>query len=120
MKNIQSKIKEYRTEHKLTQTQIANLLGMTYQEYQKIETGKTIIRTDKLQHICETLNISADWLLGFSEEKEKPSLRVPSENEWMEADEATKEAYKKAVSELLAKHNNSLRREREESKKNIG
>lgn len=67
MESLQNRLKSYRTEKKLTQTQISELLGMKYQEYQKIENGKTIIRVDKLAHICKTLGISADWLLGLSD-----------------------------------------------------
>ena len=60
------RLKRLRVEAGLTQSQIAEKLGMTYQEYQKIENGKTIIRADKLHHICITLDISADWLLGLN------------------------------------------------------
>lgn len=65
MYNLPLKLKELRQSKSLTQTQIAEKLGMTYQEYQKIENGKTVVRADKLFHICETLSISADWLLGL-------------------------------------------------------
>lgn len=66
MYNLPINLKQLRLRKNLTQIQIAELLEMTYQEYQKIENGKTIIRADKLCHICETLKISADWLLGLN------------------------------------------------------
>ena len=65
MYTLPIRLKEIRVNSNLTQSQIAEKLGMTYQEYQKIENGKTIIRADKLYHICDTLHISADWLLGL-------------------------------------------------------
>lgn len=66
MYNLPLKLKEVRQKKGLTQTQIAEQLGMTYQEYQKIENGKTVVRADKLYHICETLSVSSDWLLGLN------------------------------------------------------
>lgn len=65
MYKLPENLKDIRSRKKLTQTQIAEKLGMTYQEYQKIEAGKTVIRADKLFHICETLDVSADELLGL-------------------------------------------------------
>ena len=65
MYKLPERLKHIRSSRNLTQTQIAAKLGMTYQEYQKIETGKTVIRADKLVHICETLDISSDDLLGL-------------------------------------------------------
>lgn len=65
MYKLPERLKHIRASRNLTQTQIAAKLGMTYQEYQKIESGKTIIRADKLFHICETLDISSDDLLGL-------------------------------------------------------
>lgn len=68
MYKLPGNLKEIRAKKKLTQTQIAEKLGMTYQEYQKIEAGKTVIRADKLIHICETLGVSADELLGLKKQ----------------------------------------------------
>lgn len=65
MYNLPDNLKKLRRLRGLTQTQIAATLNMTYQEYQKIESGKTVIRADKLYHICDTLNISSDELLGI-------------------------------------------------------
>ena len=72
-------IKKLRNELLLTQTQIAEKLGMTYQEYQKIENGKTVIRADKLFHICKTLNVSADWLLGLNIDNQYSGLGLVAE-----------------------------------------
>ena len=63
---LPEQIKKMRLNKGYTQIQIAEKLGMTYQEYQKIESGKTVIRADKLFHICKTLEVSSDWLLGLN------------------------------------------------------
>lgn len=71
MYTLPVQMKKLRNNLGMTQTQIAEKLGMTYQEYQKIENGKTIIRADKLLHICMTLCVSADWLLGLNIDTQK-------------------------------------------------
>ena len=75
---IRIRLKEYRTENKYTQQQFADLLGMKYQEYQKIENGKTAnIRVDKLHNICLKMNVSADWLMGMSKERKiRPEIKI--------------------------------------------
>ena len=68
MENRELRLKEARENLKLTQTEIATKLGMAQQTYQKIESGKAEnIRITTLKHICKTLNISADWLLGLDQ-----------------------------------------------------
>lgn len=69
MKNRELRLKEAREKLCLTQTEIATMLGMAQQTYQKIESGKAEnIRITTLKHICKTLDISADWLLGLNED----------------------------------------------------
>ena len=68
MENRELRLKEAREALKLTQTDIATRLGMAQQTYQKIESGKAEnIRISTLKHICKTLGISADWLLGLED-----------------------------------------------------
>lgn len=68
MENRKLKLKELRETRKMTQSEIASLLGMAQQTYQKIESGKAEnIRISTLKHICKTLNVSSDWLLGLTE-----------------------------------------------------
>lgn len=70
MKDLRNKLKEMRKSKKLTQAEIADKLGMTQQQYQKIESGTTPeMQVTTLKKICKTLEISADWLLGLSEDK---------------------------------------------------
>lgn len=78
MEMIRIRLKEYRTEKNYTQQQFADLLGMKYQEYQKIENGKTEnIRVDKLHNLCVKMNVSADWLMGMSKEKRiRPEIKI--------------------------------------------
>lgn len=53
---------------KLSQKQMGELLGMSQQGYQQIESGiKPDMRISTLRKICDILDVSADWVLGISE-----------------------------------------------------
>lgn len=68
MQNIPNRLKQIRTQQGLTQTEMAKKLGMVQQAWQKLEAGKVPdIRASTIIHICKTLNISSDWLLGLDE-----------------------------------------------------
>lgn len=62
----QIRIKQKRIEVNKTQKEMADLLGITQQAYQQIETGRTTdMRISTLKRICTIFNVSADWLLGL-------------------------------------------------------
>ena len=66
MEFIQIRLKEARQQLGLTQVEISEKLGMKQATYQKLESGKTPdMRISTLYHICKTLNLSADWLMGL-------------------------------------------------------
>lgn len=62
------KLKQYRQKNKLTQTETANLIGMTQSNYSRLEKGELDIKLSQLLNICSNLNISADWLLDLDRE----------------------------------------------------
>jgi len=63
------KIKQFRQENNITQAHIANILGISQQQYFKYEKGINELPLRYLTVICKTYGISADWLLGLSERK---------------------------------------------------
>ena len=63
------RIRQYRQENKITQEQMARTLGITQQQYYKYEKGINELPIRYLTVICKTYQISADWLLGLSEEE---------------------------------------------------
>lgn len=68
MEFTQVKLKQARTNLGMTQSEIAEKLGMKQATYQKLESGKTPdMRISTLVHICKELNLSADWLLGLKD-----------------------------------------------------
>lgn len=63
------RFKEIRQELGLTQPAIAEKLGMKTAMWQKLESGRTPDpRVSTIVHICQTLGVSADKLLGLEGE----------------------------------------------------
>lgn len=58
------RIRELRTEKKITQQEVANALGITYQAYAHYETGRRQPSPDQLILLADFFNVSVDYLLG--------------------------------------------------------
>ena len=59
-----NRLKELRKENKITQENLANLLNTTHSVVSDYENKKKTISTPFLYTICKKYNISADYLLG--------------------------------------------------------
>lgn len=65
---VQIRFKELRQKLGLSQPAIAEKLGMKTAMWQKLEYGTTPDpRASTIVHICKTLGVSSDWLLGLEE-----------------------------------------------------
>lgn len=62
------RLKQTRLNAQKTQAEFAQILGMEQPNYQRLEQGKLDIKISMLLNICTKLNVSADWLLGLTEE----------------------------------------------------
>lgn len=58
------RLKDFRLKQKLTQKDLARLLNVDQTTISKYETGLKVIATNYLYTICKKYNISADYLLG--------------------------------------------------------
>lgn len=58
------RLKEFRKEQKLTQEKLANILNTVHPVITNYENGKHLIATPFLYTICKKYYISADYLLG--------------------------------------------------------
>mgnify|MGYP000419095654 FL=1 len=63
-----SRLKEIRKENKLTQTKLATILNTTQSVIADYEKGRYLIATPFLYTICKKYHISADYLLGKTDE----------------------------------------------------
>ena len=75
---IGRKVKLYRQKAGLTQEGLAEILSVTFQQIQNYENGRTKLNTDKLQHICQALNIPTSVLISEAE-KQQYHLSVQEE-----------------------------------------
>lgn len=68
-----NRIRDLREDKDLKQEDIAKILHITQTTYAKIENNKTTLSIDKLEILCYFYNVSADYILGFTNElKELP------------------------------------------------
>ena len=64
------RIRNFREDKDLTQTEIAKLLGMSQTGYSKYETGENDIPTPILIALAKLHNTSIDYLLGLTDVQE--------------------------------------------------
>lgn len=65
------RIKDLREDKDLTQTQIAMILYTNQRVYSRYETGQSKMPIHHLIKLCEFYNVSADYILGFTNEQRK-------------------------------------------------
>jgi transcriptional regulator with XRE-family HTH domain len=58
-------------EQKLSQVELDRRTGIGRANISRYVCNKQIPTVDSLISICKTLNVSADWLLGLSDRKER-------------------------------------------------
>ncbi len=69
LKELGTRLRELRKERKNTQRQMAELLHITDVHYRRIEAGKVNIPTLTLYELADYFGVTADYLLGRSEER---------------------------------------------------
>lgn len=72
---IGEKIRTLRLQHKLTQEQLADRLGVSYQSVSRWENGVTYPDVELLPAIARYFSVTTDYLLGQDEEKKRKQLR---------------------------------------------
>lgn len=78
-----AKIKAARKELHLTQEQFAEIAGISASFIGHIERGSRVASIETLCAICEALQVSADYLIGLSEDAAiKPILNDLTPEEW--------------------------------------
>lgn len=66
MENIHLRFKEIRLMHGLTQTEMAEKLGMKQPAWARLENGGVPDpRSSTIVALCEKFNVDANWLLGL-------------------------------------------------------
>lgn len=66
MQNYGERLKAARKRAGLTQTELAEKLGITQKSYQRMESGCHDLKMSTIFLLCQTLSISANWLMGLN------------------------------------------------------
>ena len=65
------RIRELREDNDVLQKDVAKLLNTTQQHYSRIENGSTEITADRIIVLAKFYNVTSDYILGLSDEKEQ-------------------------------------------------
>lgn len=63
------RIRDLREDHDLTQKNVADILGTSQTMYARYERGANELPIRHLLALCELYNVSADYILGLTENK---------------------------------------------------
>jgi transcriptional regulator with XRE-family HTH domain len=63
-KAIGARLRAFRLQRQLSQTDLATPLGVTFQQIQKYEKGTNRISSSALVKLCELLNVKPEQILG--------------------------------------------------------
>lgn len=71
IKMYYKRIRELREDNDVLQKDVAKLLNTTQQHYSRIENGSTEITADRVITLAKFYNVTSDYILGLSDEKER-------------------------------------------------
>jgi len=80
MANFAQRLRELRMARKLTQTRLAELLGVSPRVYSRWETGDVTPHFDTIVRLADTLGVSLDELAGRKEVSSSAAIRNPELN----------------------------------------
>lgn len=69
MSVYRKRMRDVREDNDIKQSEIAKLLNKSQQGYSHIESGRAELKIDDLVKLCRFYDISADYLIGLSDEK---------------------------------------------------
>ncbi len=68
MINFCERLKILRTQNKISQKKLSIVMEVSETQYQNYEYGKHLPTIDKVIKLCNYFNVSADYLLGLSDD----------------------------------------------------
>ena len=66
MQNYYEKLRDLRIDNDKSQAEIAELLGITRQQYSLYELGKREFKIEHIERLCNYYGVSADYILNLS------------------------------------------------------
>ncbi len=64
MENYQTRLRDLREDHDLTQAEAAKIIGTSQQHYGKYENGKIVIPFDRAIILADYYRVSLDYIAG--------------------------------------------------------
>ena len=58
------KLKEYRLKFKMSQEQVSSVLGVTQQQYSRLENGSSVLNVNQILILCKLYSITPNDLLN--------------------------------------------------------
>ena len=68
MVDYRTRLRNIREDRDLTQADVGKVLNKSQQGYNHIEAGRSELKIDDLVKLCQFYNLSADYLIGLSNE----------------------------------------------------
>ena len=66
--NYRTRMRDLREDNDLTQREVAKIINKSQQGYSHIESGRAELKIEDLVVLCRFYNLSADYLVGLSDE----------------------------------------------------
>jgi transcriptional regulator with XRE-family HTH domain len=67
--DYRERLRNIREDRDLTQAEVGRLLNKSQQGYNHIEIGRAELKIDDLVTLCRFYNLSADYLIGLTDQK---------------------------------------------------
>ena len=73
---IGRRIAAARALRRLTQTELGQGIGVTWRTISSVESGKSMLRGDRIGAAARVLQVSADYLLGLTEDRTPKAMEA--------------------------------------------
>lgn len=71
MTDYRARLRGVREDRDLTQAEVGKILNKSQQGYNHIEAGWAELKIDDLVKLCQFYNLTADYLVGLSDQPQK-------------------------------------------------
>ena len=71
MTDYRSRLRGVREDRDLTQAEVGKVLNKSQQGYNHIEAGRAELKIEDLVKLCQFYNLTADYLVGLSDQPQK-------------------------------------------------
>lgn len=76
-----NRLKELRQEKKLTQKELAKIIGVHYRTLQNWEDGTSNIKPEKAKKLADYFGVSVGYLLGYDDNDFEKQIRIDTLND---------------------------------------